>query len=103
MITRYRDYIVRASDHHLQSLQDLASRNEQESSRNVPAFLLGSTQQRDGDHVLQEMVDGFFSEASKYSAGLLGIDRFFKLLKVGQQLHTAGEQSSRGERVYPAS
>ena len=32
------------------------------------------------------MVDGFFKEASKYTAGLLGISRFFKLLKEGENL-----------------
>ena len=66
-VIKYREYIVRAADHHLSSLTDLA-----DSAAD--------------DHILQLVVDGFFKEASKYSAGLMGIERFSKLLKVGRKL-----------------
>ena len=44
--------------------------------------------------ILESIVDGFFRETSKYSAGLIGIERFQTQLKAGRDLQFAINKGS---------
>ena len=100
IITKYRDYVIRATDSCLQSLHELTS-----SQNNLTAgFPSPSIANRQGNNkivgeeiVLQKLVDGFFKEASKFATGLIGVDRSFKLLKAATKLSKEAMQSAQGD------
>ena len=69
-------------------MKDLASRldNSKSSSDFSKSSQFEKPKEKEDDVVMQSVVDGFFKEAGKYSAGLLGVSRYFKLLKAGKKL-----------------
>ena len=100
IISKYKEYINRAAEQYLQSLKDLARRDDVDSSSRDFSSTSRSIKPKakEDDVVMQSVVDGFFKEASKYSAGLLGVSRFFKLLKAGKKLEEKSNKVDETER-----
>ena len=75
-IIKYREYILRASGHSIQSLRDIL---EIEDFSNAQLMNCSPKRQLD-EGFLKGFVDSFFKDAQKYTAGLLGGERFSELL-----------------------
>ena len=91
-IVKYRQYILRASEQYLISITDLTENDgillDQSDD---PGQQKADAEPRPTEEHLMAMLEGFFKEASKYAAGLIGVERYLKVFKTARKLKLGGD------------